>query len=114
SGHTLNLGDRPHAGAAKTGIVKAPSAIRGGDRPRFRRGDEHEIAFAHAGDALARSLVGHPHAAMRHGAAAETLVIGPVEREKALKRVAPFSPIDAVLDPVKRQKAGEDEVLVAP
>ena len=113
SGHHLELGERTHAGAAKTGIVKAPSAIRVGDRPRFRRGDEHEIAFAHAGEELAHSLVRQPHAAMGDGAAEQSLVVGAVEIDIALERVAPFSPIDAVLDPVKRQDAGEDEVLVA-
>ena len=69
SGHYLKLGERTHAGAAKTCIVKAPSAIRVGDRPRFGRGDEHEIAFAHAGEELAHGIVRQPHATMRDGAA---------------------------------------------
>ena len=113
AGHHLELGERAHAGAAEPGVVKAAAAPRIGDDRRFRRGDEHQIAFAHAVEQLPHMLVRQPHAAMGQRAAERIFLVGAVQIDVARKRVAAGSAIDPVLQPVERQDAGQDQIVVA-
>ncbi|MNC91863.1 hypothetical protein D3C83_81940 [compost metagenome] len=50
---------------------------------------------------------------MREGAADEMLLVGAVQINVARQRVAARPAIDAVLQPVKREDAGEDQIVVA-
>ena len=93
--------------------MKAAAAPRIGDRLRIGRGDEHQIAFAHALEQLPHIVVRQAHAAMREGAADEMLLVGAVQINVARQRVAARPAIDAVLEPVEREDAGQDQIVVA-
>ncbi len=113
AGHRLELGERAHARSGKPSVVKAPFALRIGQGARFRRGDEHEIAFAHALEQLDHVAVRQAHAAMRGGPADQVLVVGAMQIDVAGARVAALAAIDALLEPVEGEDAGEDEIVVA-
>ena len=113
AGHHLELSQRAHAGPAEPRIVKAALALGIGHRPRFRSRDEHEIALAQLREELAHMVVRKPHATMRDGPSEQAFVIGAVQIDIALQRIAPISPIDAVFEAIKGEDAGEDQIVVA-
>ena len=57
--------------------------------------------------------IGEAHAAMRHGPAEQALVIGAVEIDVALERIVAGAAVDALLQPIEGENAGEDEIVVA-
>ena len=58
-------------------------------------------------------VVRQAHAAMRQRAAERVFLVGAVEIDVARERVAARPAIDAVLEPVERQDAGQDQIVVA-
>ena len=78
---------------------------------RFR--DQHVVAFAHEGEQARDVGVGEAHAAMRHGPAEQKLVIGAVEIDVALKRIIAGAAVDALLQTIEGENAGENEIVVA-
>ena len=95
--HHLELRERAHARAAEARVMEAARTlrIRNGQRGRF--GDQHVVAFAHAREEIAHIAVGHAHAAMGVGAAEQALVVGAVQIDVALQRIAPSPTVHALL-----------------
>ena len=58
-------------------------------------------------------VVRKPHATMRDGPSEQAFVIGAVQIDIALQRIAPLSPIDAVFEAIEGEDAGEDQIVVA-
>jgi len=92
--------------------VKAPVALGIGNGAHFRLSHEDEIPLANAGEELAHVAVGQPHTAVGDGTAEQALVVGAVEVDVALKRVAARPPVHAVLEPFEGEDTGEDEIVV--
>ena len=112
AGHRLELGDGAHARAAQPRIVEASDIGIGNDALVGRR-DEHEVAFADAVEQSADVRVGETHATLRGGPADQVFLIGAVEIDVAFQRVAPWTAIDPVLEPVEGEDAREDEIVGA-
>src|SRR4029077_12688457 len=111
--HRLELRKRAHAGTAKPRVMESSRALRiGNDEIRGLR-NQHVVAFAHVGEQATDAGVGKAHAAMRDGTAKQKLVIGAVKIDVALKRILPRTALDALLQSIEGQNAGEDEIVVA-
>src|SRR5512145_2260187 len=93
--------------------MEASPSPRIGHGGRYRRSDQHVIAFAHSFEQAANVAVRQPYAAMRHGPAEQPLVIGAVEIDVALERVMARPSVHAVFEPVEREKARQNEIVVA-
>ena len=50
---------------------------------------------------------------MRHGPSEQVFVIGAVQIDVALERIAPRAAIDAVFEPIEGEDAGEDQIVLA-
>jgi predicted regulator of amino acid metabolism with ACT domain len=50
---------------------------------------------------------------MRHGPSEQVYVIGAVQINVALERIAPRAAIDAVFEPIEGEDAGEDQIVLA-
>ena len=113
AGHDLELRERAHPGAAEPHIMKSALTLRIGDGSRGRLGDQDVISFPHVSEQAADISIRETHATMRRGAPEQPLVISAVEIDVALKRVAAGATVHALLEPVERKDAGEDEIIVA-
>ena len=114
AGHRLELGERAHARSRRGRIVEAALAVRIGDGARLGRGDQHEIAFAHAGEQLdTRRQFDMRTQPCETGRPSRLFVVGAVDIDVARERVAARPAIDAILEPVEGEDAGQDQILLA-
>ena len=93
--------------------MEAAGPERIGQRSLDTLQDHDWIAGTHALEELEHGCVRHPHAAVRCGLAQGRLVVGAVDVEVALERVAPGPAVHAVLGAFERQHPGQDEILIA-
>ena len=113
AGHDLKLRQRAHAGAAEARVMKAAAGPWIGHLALSRFGDQDEIALADLVEQTADVGIGHAHAAMGGGAAEEGLVIGAVNINVALERIAARAAVHTVFRAVEGEDAGEDQIVVA-